>query len=60
MDEIILFKNNLSFLKSVITLIVPLFLGIAKDREFHPESFFEDFNVQKSHNFLVMIQLLFH
>jgi hypothetical protein len=43
MDEIILFKNNLSFLKSVITLIVTLFLGIANDREFHSESFFEDF-----------------
>jgi hypothetical protein len=31
------FNNKLSFLKSVTTLIVPFFLGIANDGEAHSE-----------------------
>jgi hypothetical protein len=31
------FKNKLSYLKSVTTLIVPFFLGIANDGEAHSE-----------------------
>jgi hypothetical protein len=39
MGDILRFNNKLSFLKSVTTLIVPLFLGIANDgnKEAHSE-----------------------
>jgi hypothetical protein len=37
MGGILRFKNKLSFLKSMTTLIVPFFLGIANDEEDHPE-----------------------
>jgi hypothetical protein len=37
MGDNVRFNNKLRFMKSVTTLIVPLFLGIANDGEAHSE-----------------------
>jgi hypothetical protein len=37
MGDLLRFNNNLSFLKSVKTLIVPFFLGIANEGDDHSE-----------------------
>jgi hypothetical protein len=53
--NIVRFNNKLSFMKSVTTVIVPFFIGIANDGEV-----FKGSNDHQSYNFLSLLQFLFH